>query len=83
MIETMPNHHDLVMQPAWNYEETVAEIEAIIHRIESGELPLEAVFEQFGAAMDYLKQCDRFLSKGRENMELLIETLEESDDIEF
>lgn len=67
----------------WNYEETVAEIEAIIHRIELGELPLEDVFEQFETAMAYLQQCDRFLSRGREKMELSIETLAECEDIEF
>jgi exodeoxyribonuclease VII small subunit len=37
-------------EEGWNYEAKVAEIEGIIARIESGELELEAVFEQFVSA---------------------------------
>lgn len=66
----------------WNYENTVSEVETIIDRIESGELPLESVFEQFAVAMDHLQKCDRFLAQGKQRMELLIETLSE-EDIEF
>ncbi len=65
----------------WNYEETVAEIEDIIQQIESGALPLEEVFDKFETAVKQIKQCDEFLNKGKEKMNLLIETLEE--DLEF
>jgi exodeoxyribonuclease VII small subunit len=59
----------------WNYEATVAEVEAIIAQLESGSLSLEDVFEQFAIAVDRLKQCDRFLSQGQQRMDLAIETL--------
>lgn len=59
----------------WNYEEKVAEIEAILDRLESGELSLEEVFEQFEVAAKSLKECDRFLERGRQRMELAIEIL--------
>lgn len=69
----------------WNYEETVARVEAIIDNIENGTLPLEAVFEQFSVATEQLRQCEEFLQKGREKMELSIETLtaKTNEDIEF
>ncbi|MDY7013134.1 MAG: exodeoxyribonuclease VII small subunit [Cyanobacteriota bacterium] len=63
--------------PTWNYEATVAEIEATIEQLESGELPLEEVFEQFAIAVERLKQCDRFLARGSQHIELAIETLNE------
>lgn len=66
----------------WSYENTVAEVEAIIDQIEAGELPLESVFEQFALATEHLQKCDRFLAQGKERMELLIETLGE-DEIAF
>lgn len=66
---------------SWNYEATVAEVEAIIASIESGELPLETVFSNFEKAVQQIHQCEQFLSQGQERMNLLIETLE--DDIEF
>ncbi len=62
-------------QSGWNYEETVDRIEAIIDRVESGDLPLEEVFEQFAVAVECLQQCEGFLARGKEQMELSIELL--------
>ncbi|MEG4984578.1 exodeoxyribonuclease VII small subunit [Microcoleus sp. BR0-C5] len=62
-------------QSDWNYEETVDRIEAIIDRVESGELPLEQVFEQFAVAVECLQECESFLARGKEQMDLAIELL--------
>ncbi|MDB9375212.1 exodeoxyribonuclease VII small subunit [Nodularia sphaerocarpa] len=59
----------------WSYEEKVQEIEAIIARIEAGELDLEAVFEQFSTAVESLRQCEGFLQQRQQQASLLIETL--------
>ena len=59
----------------WNYEATVAEVEAIITQIEAGELELEEVFNQFADAVERLRQCKTFLQERQQQMELLIETL--------
>jgi exodeoxyribonuclease VII small subunit len=64
----------------WNYEATVAQIETIIHQIEAGELELADVFEQFATAVNYLRQCEGFLSERQQQMDLLIETLEVESD---
>lgn len=69
MIDLPENRRD------WNYEETVDRIEAIIDRVESGELPLEDVFEQFAVAVECLQQCESFLARGKEQMDLSIELL--------
>jgi len=62
-------------QSDWNYEETVDRIEAIIDRVESGDLPLEEVFDQFAVAVECLQQCESFLARGKEQMDLAIELL--------
>lgn len=62
-------------QSEWNYEQTVDRIEAIIDRVESGELPLEAVFEEFAVAVECLQECESFLVRGKEKMDLAIELL--------
>ncbi|MEH2211384.1 exodeoxyribonuclease VII small subunit [Nostoc sp.] len=62
-------------EEAWNYEAKVAEIEGIITRIEAGELELEAVFDQFATAVEYLRQCEGFLQQRQQQVDLLIETL--------
>jgi exodeoxyribonuclease VII small subunit len=59
----------------WHYETSVSEIETIISRIESGELELEDVFEQFAQAVESLQQCETFLAERQAQVELLIETL--------
>jgi exodeoxyribonuclease VII small subunit len=64
-------------EDGWTYEAKVAEIEGIIARIEAGELELEAVFEQFANAVEYLRQCESFLQQRQQQVDLLIETLSE------
>ncbi|NMG19573.1 exodeoxyribonuclease VII small subunit [Brasilonema bromeliae] len=63
------------MNQGWNYEVMVAEIERIIARIEAGDLELEEVFDQFAAAVEYLRQCESFLQERQQKVDLLIETL--------
>ena len=63
----------------WNYEVTVARVEEILDAIEGGELDLAEVFDRFALGVDYLHQCDRFLTTQQERVELLLETLGESD----
>jgi exodeoxyribonuclease VII small subunit len=62
----------------WKYEEKVAEIEEIIARIEAGDLNLEDVFEQFAQAVSYLQECQSFLQKRQQQVDLLIETLQDN-----
>jgi exodeoxyribonuclease VII small subunit len=69
-----------ILPENWRYEETVAEVEAIIARIESGEMDLADVFDQFEQAVQYIQQCETFLNNRQHQMELLIETLEDTTD---
>jgi exodeoxyribonuclease VII small subunit len=63
----------------WQYESTVAQVESILHLIESGEMDLADVFAQFSVAIDHLKQCEQFLNDRQQQVDLLIETL--TDDV--
>lgn len=65
------------LQQGWHYEATVTKVETIIARIEAGELELEEVFDQFVAAVEYLRQCETFLQKRQQQVDLLIETLKD------
>ncbi len=81
MTPSGENQTDISFPQSWNYEATVAEVERIIKQIESGELELAEVFDQFATAIDYLRQCDKFLSERQQQRDLLIETL--VDESEF
>lgn len=74
------NQTEMSLPDTWNYEETVEQVETIIKQIEAGKLELADVFEQFAAAVQYLRQCEAFLQKRQQQMDLLIETLEEDSD---
>jgi exodeoxyribonuclease VII small subunit len=71
-----PKQADTSLPESWNYEATVAEVETIIKQIEAGELDLAEVFEQFTTAVEYLHQCEAFLTQRQQQMDLLTETLE-------
>ena len=60
---------------AWNYEATVEQVETIIEQIETGELSLAEVFDRYAEAIKYLNQCDNFLQKRQQQVDLLVETL--------
>jgi exodeoxyribonuclease VII small subunit len=59
----------------WKYEAAVERVEAILGEIESGELELSEVFDRFAVAVESLQQCEVFLSKQREQVDLLLENL--------
>jgi exodeoxyribonuclease VII small subunit len=77
---TQPESDPLALNPKWNYEQAVSEVETIIARIELGELELADVFDQFNAAVQQLRQCEQFLNQQRNRVDLLIETLNERSD---
>lgn len=59
----------------WNYEASVDQVETIIAELETGELPLAEIFQQFEKAVTELKKCDNFLQEKQQQAQLLIETL--------
>lgn len=67
-------------QADWKYETTVAKVEEIINRIESGKLELAEVFDEFTAATEYLRHCEKFLAERQQQMDVFIETLEKDAD---
>ena len=66
---------DVTLDKTWNYEAKVVEVERIIAQIEAGKLDLEEVFDQFTAAVKYLRECESFLQQRQQQVDLLIETL--------
>jgi exodeoxyribonuclease VII small subunit len=63
----------------WNYEETVNQVELIVEKIETGNLDLAEVFEQFAIAAKQLQQCEQFLNEKQQQIDLLVEVLEPTD----
>jgi exodeoxyribonuclease VII small subunit len=64
----------------WSYEAAIAAVETIIARLESGELDLAEVVDQFAEAAATLKTCEVFLREKRSQVELVIEQLQDRKD---
>ena len=64
----------------WSYEETLIRIKQITAQLETGDMSLAEVFEQFSEAVGSLKQCDQFLQAKQKAAALLIETLVDGDE---
>jgi exodeoxyribonuclease VII small subunit len=71
----IPSGKGLNLPDDWNYEATVETIEDIIGRIETGEMELADIFDQFAIAVNHLQQCELFLDHHRQQVDVLIETL--------
>ncbi|MCG8367496.1 MAG: exodeoxyribonuclease VII small subunit [Pseudanabaenales cyanobacterium] len=65
------------LPPDWSYEATVAQVEAIVSQLETGELRLADVFDRFTTAVEQLQQCEAFLNQKRQQVDLLIEVLDD------
>ncbi|MBD2179588.1 exodeoxyribonuclease VII small subunit [Planktothrix sp. FACHB-1355] len=75
-----PVSANIPLEKSWNYEEAVTKVEKIIAEIESGKLELAQIFDEFAAAVEYLRQCETFLQEKQQQVDLLIETLVDEAD---
>lgn len=73
-------HSDIQLPNNWKYEETVAQVEAMITKIESGKMELAEVFDTFTTALEYLRICDMFLAERRQQINLFVENIAEECD---
>lgn len=64
----------------WRYEAAVDQVESIVSQIESGELELAKVFEQFGIAVEQLQRCEAYLNQHQQQLDLIVETLSDAVD---
>ena len=58
------------------FEASIAEVESIIERIESGEMGLEEQIEQYAKGADLLKRCREVLEKCEQRVEEITQALD-------
>lgn len=75
MIKSNKNNTITSLEEKWTYEATVRKIQYIIEQIESGELELAEVFDEFTLATEYLEQCENFLASKQQHITAVIENL--------
>lgn len=50
----------------FSFEENLEELEKIVNKLETGEVPLDDAIEEFKKAMDLVKKCDEKLNSAQE-----------------
>ena len=63
---------------ALDFEHALAELEAVVERLEHGELPLEDALKQFERGVELARSCQTSLKAAEQRVEILLKkTLDE------
>ncbi|MBQ2640122.1 MAG: exodeoxyribonuclease VII small subunit [Bacilli bacterium] len=56
-----------------SFEESLKELESIVTKLESGEVPLDDAIKEFTKAMELSKKCDQKLKKAEETITKIVD----------
>ncbi|HSN72156.1 MAG TPA: exodeoxyribonuclease VII small subunit [Steroidobacteraceae bacterium] len=59
-------------EPEFDFERSLAELEAIVERLEQGELTLEESLRQFERGIELTRHCQSALGKAEQRVEILM-----------
>ncbi|SFL65601.1 Exodeoxyribonuclease VII small subunit [Methanobrevibacter olleyae] len=65
----------------FSFEESLEELERIVNRLETGEVPLDDAIEEFNKAMKLVKECDEKLNSAEEAIAKIVN--ENKEVVEF
>jgi exodeoxyribonuclease VII small subunit len=57
---------------ALDFEQALAELEAVVERLEHGELPLEGALKQFERGIELARSCQTSLKAAEQRVEILL-----------
>ena len=56
----------------FKFEQAISELEAIVNRLDSGDLSLEQMLEDFETGVRLVKDCQRYLEQAQKRVEMLV-----------
>ena len=65
----------------FSFEEKLDELEKIVNKLETGQVPLDDAIEEFKKAMDLVKECDEKLNSVQESIAKIVN--ENKEVVEF
>ncbi len=84
MIYTNFKKGDMMVEEnekSFSFEEKLDELEKIVNKLETGQVPLDDAIEEFKKAMDLVKECDEKLNSAQEAIAKIV--TENNDVIDF
>jgi exodeoxyribonuclease VII small subunit len=64
-------------------EKSLEELEALVARLEGGELPLEFALKEFERGMKLTRQCQAALQEAEQKVEILLKKTEQAEPVPF
>jgi exodeoxyribonuclease VII small subunit len=65
------------------FEQSLAELEQLVEKMEQGELPLEQALQQFERGIELARGCQNALQQAEQKVELLLEKNGQTDIVPF
>ena len=69
-----------VEKKEFSFEEKLDELEKIVNKLETGQVPLDDAIEEFKRAMDLVKECDEKLNSAQEAIAKIVNDNNELSD---
>ena len=64
-------------------EQSLEELEALVTRLESGDLPLEQALKEFERGVKLTRQCQSALQQAEQKVEILLRKTEQAEPVPF
>jgi exodeoxyribonuclease VII small subunit len=64
-------------------EKSLEELEALVGRLESGDLPLEEALKEFERGVQLTRQCQTALAEAEQKVEILLKKTEDAEPVPF
>jgi len=64
-------------------EKSLEELEALVARLESGDLPLEQALKEFERGVKLTRQCQTALQEAEQKVEILLKRTEQAEPVPF
>lgn len=73
----------MAKKPIQDFETTLKELEEIVSRLESGDLPLEEALGEFETAVKLVQQGQERLQKAEQRIQILLQKNENADLVDY
>jgi len=70
-------------QTLGNLEKSLEELEALVARLEGGDLSLEQALEEFERGVKLTRQCQTALKEAEQKVEILLKRTEQAEPVPF
>lgn len=73
----------LVAKQSFHFEQSLAELESLVEKMESGELSLEESLKAFEQGIKYTRECQQALEKAEQKVQVLIQKNGQTEAVPF